>query len=56
MAERSEAEAGELRRQAEAAQIAQAETEADAEALRQAEAVRRRSGRWARLRAAWRRQ
>jgi signal transduction histidine kinase len=53
-ADRSEAEADELRRQAEAAQIAQAEAEADAEELRQAEAVRQGRGVLARLRAAWR--
>jgi hypothetical protein len=53
-ADRTEAEAGELRRQAEAAQIGQAEAEADAEELRQAEAARKGRGVLARLRAAWR--
>ena len=51
-ADRAEAEADELRPQAEAALIAQAE--ADAEELRQADAARRGRGRLARLRAAWR--
>jgi hypothetical protein len=53
-ADRAEAEAGDLRRQVEAAQIAQAEAEADAAELRQAATARRGRGRLARLRAAWR--
>ena len=48
------AEAGELRRQVEAAQLAQAETEAEAEDLRQAAIVRQGRGLVARLRATWR--
>ena len=48
------AEAGELRREVEAAQLAQAETEAEAEDLRQAAIVRQGRGLVARLRAAWR--
>jgi chromosome segregation ATPase len=43
-----------LRRDLEAARIAQADAEADADAMRQAEVERRARGRWARLRAAWR--
>jgi uncharacterized coiled-coil protein SlyX len=51
----AQAELAEAQDQTEVAQIAQREAEADAAELRQAQAVRQDRGRWARLRAAWRR-
>jgi hypothetical protein len=53
-AEESRETAAELHRQIEAARIAQAQAEVDVAELRQAEAARQGSGRWARLRVAWR--